>query len=82
MKITIKIQRPSGDVETVDVTKKFCGMDDTIFARIKAETIKAGRGTPLSYEIDYERTDEQIRKDAELKAYCESHDAVLNAMSY
>lgn len=49
---TIQIRRPSGEVETVDVSAKFpIGLDAKTFAAIRQNTRAAGRGEALSYEM-------------------------------
>lgn len=49
---TIQIRRPSGEVETVDVSAKFpIGLDAKTFATIRQNTRAAGRGEALSYEM-------------------------------
>ncbi len=60
-KITIRTQRPNGEIETTDVSDKFSSMSDGLFAQIKEATRQNGRGTCLDYTV--ERTD--TRTDAE-----------------
>jgi hypothetical protein len=62
-KVTIKIKRPAGNVEIVDVTKQFGSMTPAIFAKIKEGTRNAGRGEVLSYEETYVDNRSQAQKD-------------------
>ena len=57
-KVTLTIQRPNGETETVNATETLglVGMTDAIFARIRRDTRRAGRGDVLSYEIVTEDT--------------------------
>lgn len=50
--ITFTVKRPSGDIETVDMSDKFGGMNDILFARIKDATAAAGKGDCLSYKVE------------------------------
>lgn len=49
--ILITVQRPGGEVETIDLYPKLTGMTDHMFATIQRDTRAAGRGEVLSYEI-------------------------------
>ena len=60
-KITIRTQRPNGEIETTDVSDKFSSMNDGLFGQIKEATLQTGRGICLDYTV--ERTD--TRTDAE-----------------
>jgi uncharacterized secreted protein with C-terminal beta-propeller domain len=63
-KTTIKIKRPEGHTEIINITDKFPGgISDPMFDQIKAATLKAGKGECLSYKIENidERT--QTEKD-------------------
>jgi hypothetical protein len=79
MSVTIDIKRPSGVIETVDVSDKFVIMTDAIFAKIVDATVKAGRGTPIAYHNN--STYQMTAKDRELKDYCDHNDRVHKAMS-
>lgn len=50
-KTTIKIERPDGKIETVDVSATFRTMTDALFADIRRSTAAAGRGKALSYKV-------------------------------
>ena len=45
--IKLEIKRPEGNLEIVDVTKKFGLMNKTIFNQIKKSTAEAGRGNVI-----------------------------------
>lgn len=47
--VTVDIRRPTGIVETVDVSATYHRLNDVAFARIKAATKEAGKGDCLSY---------------------------------
>ena len=50
----IKISRPEGHIEDVDVSEKFPnGLTDGMFAQVKKATAAAGRGECLSYTSEY-----------------------------
>ena len=42
--VQLEINRPNGQTEMVDVTARFPAMTDKVFATIRFETAKAGRG--------------------------------------
>lgn len=70
MKTTIKIKRPSGEIEILDVSEKFpMGLTDGMFSQIAAATKAAGRGDVLSYNVEKDQlTEEEIKKINEQKA--------------
>jgi hypothetical protein len=51
--LTLKIRRPNGEIETVDISETFgtLGLSQVNFARIKAATAAAGKGEVLSWEL-------------------------------
>jgi hypothetical protein len=50
IKTVVDILRPSGAVETVDVTATYGNMiPASAWEQIKANTVKAGRGTPIAW---------------------------------
>jgi len=65
-KVTIKIERPDGTIEVVDVSAKFYSMNDALFAGIRKATAAAGKGNALSYDVVREdnRTDGEKAWDA------------------
>lgn len=66
---TIKIKRPEGHIETVDISDKWPrGINDIIFNKIKEATKAAGRGEMLSYTV------KESELSAEEKAEIEAHD--------
>jgi len=77
-KVTIiKIRRPEGHVETVNVSDKFSnGLTDPMFKQIKEATRKAGRGECLSYTSEYVKPEkshiDRINAEGELE------EAILN----
>lgn len=79
--ITIQIKRDNGETETIDVSQKFIGMDDTLFATIKKHTASAGRGECISYTVTEEHTTAEITATEELKSYYRSYNNVISAMN-
>jgi len=69
---TIQIRRPSGEVETVDVSAKFpIGLDAKTFATIRQNTRAAGRGEALSYEmVDLVGAEKRAAAAAAVAAQC------------
>jgi len=65
--VTIQIRRPEGHIESVDVSKNYTNMNDTMFANIRKATMAAGRGYPLSYKVEEEAL--TAEEAAEIKAY-------------
>lgn len=65
---TIKIERPEGQIETLDISEKFPrGLTDGMFETIKEATKNAGKGECLSYETKEEEiSPEEL---AEIKAH-------------
>ncbi len=69
--IIIKIERPTGNIEEVDVTAKFAAMNDKTFAKIAAANKAAGRGIALGWEYreaeaelaEMRRVDAKIREE-------------------
>jgi hypothetical protein len=64
MKLIISIRRPEGNIEEVDVSQKFAGMNDSMFAKIRQATMDGGRGEPLSWKWVDDRTDAEKAFDA------------------
>ena len=55
MKTTLKIKRPTGETEIVDISERFpVGITGKIFAKIVEANRKAGRGEVLSYTMEAE----------------------------
>jgi hypothetical protein len=53
MKTFLKIQRPNGTIEEVDISGKFpAGINKAIFAKFVAATAKAGKGIVKSYRSE------------------------------
>lgn len=60
---TVDIKRPEGHIETVDVSDKFPqGLTDPMFETIKQKTMAAGRGEPLSYNVESHISDAELAK--------------------
>jgi hypothetical protein len=82
--VYIKVQRPAGEIEEVNLTETlgYTGMTPALFDQIKWATIKAGRGKPLSYEIRVDMTEAEAdyREVARLQALAER--AVDNPVEY
>lgn len=63
--VTLKIKRPCGKIEVIDVSDKFMSMNEQRFERIKKATRQAGKGEVLSYNVEkvektYSYTDEEM----------------------
>jgi hypothetical protein len=80
-KILVTIKRSNGGVDVVDVAGKFCDMTPAIFARIKLETAKAGKGDVVSYEI-IDGVYEMDAQEKEMAEFDKSRAAIKKAMSY
>lgn len=61
IKKTITIKRPTGEIETIDVSDKFTVLNEQIFQQVKKHTAEAGRGEAISWEEEHIDT----RTDAE-----------------
>lgn len=72
--VLVTIERPGGNIETVDLYPKFQSMTPHIFAQIQRDTLAAGRGKVLSYEV----IDTDTRTDAE-KDYAAVQELVAKA---
>lgn len=59
-KTTIEIKRPTGEIETLNVSEKFTnGLTDGMFETIKKATKEAGRGDCLSYNVEVTLSEEE-----------------------
>lgn len=52
-KIIATIERDNGDIETVDLSDRFCGMTENLFRKIKDANKRNGRGDVLKIEHTY-----------------------------
>jgi len=84
MSATVTIRRPNGDIETVDASK-YGAMSQTLADKISAATNAAGKGVVIAWTFtpaEYEKTTEEIAREADLADYYKSNAATKKAMSY
>jgi len=62
MLVQVDIKRPNGNIDTVDVSSMYNALNPITFAKIKTDTMNAGRGEPLRYR-NIDNTEEYALTD-------------------